>query len=330
MDQPRQTEQERLIELFHWIDTNDNKLISQEELTQFLSSHQGSRLSKRQHKILGKKVAKMKGTDFMNLENFETLLTSPSTRDTLWEKLVVILGDLTTPASRKLEVRTYTDAYTCCPPAIFLILISIVQTIVFAAFANNDKVASILEFYGPLRHQIYRYVSYIFVHKDVPHLTGNIIVQLFCVPCEVVDHWRVWVIYLAGACFGGLSFYIICPDGRLVGASAAVFALLAINMAELIMNWSEMPLRYFRLALYGSYILIHFIELGLTLNWNMLHTETAHIAGLICGILLGLIMVKNLKIEQYEIVIKGVCVILFSVLLCVLVVLNLYNLHTIS
>lgn len=79
---------------------------------------------------------------------------------------MVILGDLTTPASRKLEIRTYTDAYTCCPPALFLILISIVQIIVFAAFENSDKVASILEFHGPLRHEIYRYVSYIFVHNE--------------------------------------------------------------------------------------------------------------------------------------------------------------------
>lgn len=61
----------------------------------------------------------------------------------------------------------------------------------------------------------------------------------------MVDHWRVWVIYLAGACFGGLSFYIICPDGYLVGASAAVFALLAINIAELIMVRENVLMRLF-------------------------------------------------------------------------------------
>lgn len=91
-----------------------------------------------------------------------------------------------------------------------------------------------------------------------------------------------------------------------------------------------MPLRYFRLALYGSYILIHFGQFGLTRDLNMLNAETAHIAGLICGILLGLIMVKNLKIEKHEIVIKGICIILFSILLVVLVSLNLCNLNTIS
>lgn len=59
--------------------------------------------------------------------------------------------------------------------------------------------------------------------------------QLFCAPCEIVDHWRVWIIYLTGAGFGSAAYYIVCPNGHLVGASAAVFALLSINMAELIM-----------------------------------------------------------------------------------------------
>lgn len=97
---------------------------------------------------------------------FSFQLTSPSTRDSLWEKFVVVLGDLTTPASRKLEVRTYTDAYTCCPPALFLILISIVQIIVFALFEGDHNITASLEFYGPVKKQIYRYVSYIFVHSE--------------------------------------------------------------------------------------------------------------------------------------------------------------------
>lgn len=57
------------------IDANDNKLISQEELGQFLASDQAERLSQRQHKILGKKVDRMKKTDFMNLGDFETLVS---------------------------------------------------------------------------------------------------------------------------------------------------------------------------------------------------------------------------------------------------------------
>lgn len=57
------------------IDANDNKLISQEELSQFLTSSQARRLSQRQHKILGKKVVRMKNTDFMDLGDFETLVS---------------------------------------------------------------------------------------------------------------------------------------------------------------------------------------------------------------------------------------------------------------
>uniref|UniRef100_A0AC34FLX9 EF-hand domain-containing protein n=1 Tax=Panagrolaimus sp. ES5 TaxID=591445 RepID=A0AC34FLX9_9BILA len=333
-DNRPQTLLENLSELFHTIDSNGNELVTPSELEGFLTSDKSRRLSLRQHKTLFKTIQKMSPNELMDVEGFETVLTSPSTYDTLWKKTMVIIGDWTTPTSRKLEVRTYLDAHTCCPPAIFLILISIFQIFMFLKFNTSEKVNSMLHFSGPLRYpEIYRYITYIFVHDNVTHLTGNVIIQLFCIPCEIVDHWRVWIIYIVGAIFGSSTYYIVCPKGELIGASAAVFALLAINIAELIMNWHEMPLRLFRLTFYGSYILCHFIMVV----WSFTHTdgfraivsECAHVGGFLSGILLGLILVKNLKIEQHEIVIRFFCMLLFTLVCGALFGLNVYNLYKI-
>lgn len=92
-----------------------------------------------------------------------------------------------------------------------------------------------------------------------------------------------------------------------------------------------MPLRYFRLVFYGSYILIHLTMV----TWSFIHTdgfmaivsECAHFAGLVCGILLGLILVKNLKIEYHEIVIRCFCILLFTLVCVALLGLNYYDLY---
>lgn len=94
-----------------------------------------------------------------------------------------------------------------------------------------------------------------------------------------------------------------------------------------------MPLRYLRLALYGSYIIIHLTLAVFDIIENDIHeaivTEIAHIGGLTCGILLGLIMVKNLIIEKHEIIIKSICTILFIFISVILLCLNFYNLYDI-
>uniref|UniRef100_A0A7E4ZVW9 Rhomboid domain-containing protein n=1 Tax=Panagrellus redivivus TaxID=6233 RepID=A0A7E4ZVW9_PANRE len=330
------TPTEELSQLFHVIDVSNNELVTNKELNGLLRNDRPTRLSIRQKQVLSRQISRMSKDDYMDLTQFEDLLTSPSTKDTFWKKFVVIMGDLTTPADRKLKVRDYLAAYSCCPPAIFLFIISIIQVVIFALYGPSDEILNAFEFHGPWRHQIYRYFSYVFVHADLTHLTGNILMQLFCVPCEVVDHWRVWIIYVVGAVFGSSSYYILYPNGQLVGASAAVFSLLAINIAELIMNWSQMPLRHLRLVFYGSYILIHISEVSMRLiyasddSMAIIAPEVAHFAGFLGGILLGLIMVKNLKVEQHEIVIRTVCIIFFSLLVVALIGLNCFDFYEIA
>jgi membrane associated rhomboid family serine protease len=64
-------------------------------------------------------------------------------------------------------------------------------------------------------------------------------------PCEIVDHWRVWVLYITGAIWSAGFFYIFFPTGKLVGASGAIYAILATNIAEIIMVY-----HFFKLANY--------------------------------------------------------------------------------
>ncbi|XP_043571042.1 rhomboid-related protein 3 isoform X2 [Chiloscyllium plagiosum] len=120
---------------------------------------------------------------------------------------------------RGLDRKWYYDSYTCCPPPWFMITVTLLEIAVFIyyglvlekwvlqithpSYLNNPLV------YQPqLRRQIWRYLSYIFMHVGVEHLGFNVVLQLLVgVPLEMVHGaLRISFIYLAGVLAVSLEF----------------------------------------------------------------------------------------------------------------------------
>lgn len=66
---------------------------------------------------------------------------------------------------------------------------------------NTNGPAATLFIYNPYRrYEVWRFVTYMFVHVGVMHIMMNLIIQIFLgIALELVHHWwRVALVYLAG------------------------------------------------------------------------------------------------------------------------------------
>lgn len=147
----------------------------------------------------------------------------------------------------------YLERANCCPPPIFIILISIGELAVFIYYAvwKPQKQWVTLEdgiWNSPLtykperREEAWRFFSYMFVHAGVEHIVGNLFMQLLLgIPLELVHKgFEVGMVYLAGVLAGSLASSIFDPFSALVGASGGVYALLGGYFMNAVVNFREM------------------------------------------------------------------------------------------
>ena len=93
------------------------------------------------------------------------------------------------------------------------------------------------------------------------------------------------------------------PDALLVGASGGVYSLIFSHLANVILNWAEMRHAVIRLtvilifaaadtgnAIYYRYI----VKDGPRISY------AAHFAGAIVGVLVGVLVLRNLKLLKWE------------------------------
>ncbi|XP_038833239.1 rhomboid-related protein 2 isoform X2 [Salvelinus namaycush] len=105
----------------------------------------------------------------------------------------------------------YRERANCCPPPIFIILISIGELAVFIYYAvwkpqkqwvtlGEGIWNSPLSYKSDRREEAWRFVSYMFVHAGVEHILGNLVMQLLLgIPLELVHKgFEVGMVYMAG------------------------------------------------------------------------------------------------------------------------------------
>ncbi len=165
--------------------------------------------------------------------------------------------------------------YSCSPPPLFMLGVSLLQA---AIFAYNSAVmyAEIryIGLNGPVpycsrliydpdkREQVWRYLTYMFIHSGLFHATFNILIQLVLgIPLEMVHGegnkvfvvkiypifislpticvgwWRVMLVYLSGVLAGSLWTSVLRPNVFLSGASGGVYALITAHLGTVIMNF---------------------------------------------------------------------------------------------
>ena len=122
-------------------------------------------------------------------------------------------------------------------------------------------------------------------------------------PLELVHRWwRIMLIYLTGVLAGSLTVAVADPHVYLAGASGGVYALIAAHLANVIFNWREMEFPALRLI---GFLLVTGVDTGVAVYYRYtgqdnLVSYTAHIAGGVVGLLLGVVLLRNLSYETWE------------------------------
>ncbi|XP_064074347.1 rhomboid-related protein 2 isoform X1 [Vanessa tameamea] len=230
---------------------------------------------------------------------------------------------------------TYEEEYSCWPPAICMILISIIEIVLFCYDASHGKtdatgpIAQIFIYNPHKRQEAWRFLTYMLVHVGVVHLLVNLLVQLFLgVPLEMVHRWwRVMLVYLAGVAAGSLATSLTDPKVYLAGASGGVYALVAAHIATIIMNWAEMEFAIIQLLVF---LLLATVDIGTAVYdryWRHLQQNigyVAHLAGAVAGLLVGIGVLRNLEKRKWEKRLWWAAVVLYFSLMIIGVLANIF------
>ncbi|XP_036393790.1 rhomboid-related protein 2 [Megalops cyprinoides] len=206
----------------------------------------------------------------------------------------------------------YLERANCCPPPIFIILISLGELAVFIYYAvwkpqkqwvtlGEGIWNSPLSYKPDKREEAWRFLSYMFVHAGVQHILGNLVMQLVLgIPLELVHKgFEVGMVYLSGVLAGSLASSIFDPMNALVGASGGVYALMGGYFMNAIVNFREMIplLGVFRILLI---VAIVGVDMGFALYRRFLTQEAglkvsfvAHIGGIMAGMTVGYVFFSN-------------------------------------
>ncbi|XP_049536549.1 protein rhomboid-like [Anopheles darlingi] len=191
----------------------------------------------------------------------------------------------------------------CCPWAVpwSLLVVSALQIIVFTL--KNDNIYWALIFSPLKQHQIWRFVTYTFLHAGCVHLVLNIIIQLLVAfPLETEQgHRRVLLVYFTGVLAGGLGASVFEPT-LMVGASAGVYCLLMSHIPHIIMNFRALSYRYYRLLAVlvlcisdVLYSIRHCLTKG---NLQPRIGVAAHVSGALCGLVIGFVFFRPMEAPE--------------------------------
>lgn len=242
-------------------------------------------------------------------------------------------------SKRTLETRQYLEEYSCCPPPLFMPLASLAEVAVFIYYAVDMGVTigpngpcptySPLVYHPQRRYEAWRYISYALIHSGWVHLVNNLLVQVFFgILLEMVHRWwRVMIVYLSGVAAGALAHSIFTPTAFLAGASGGVYAVEYAHLGNLFMNWPEMERPWLQLFVL---LLLISLDFGYAI-WDTYFAlepsntgHMAHFGGAVAGVLVGVVVLRNLEKETWEKYCWWFSLVLFLVVITTGVMLNVF------
>jgi membrane associated rhomboid family serine protease len=147
-------------------------------------------------------------------------------------------------------------------------------------------------------------LSSLFVHANFTHWASNTMTTLLVgLPLEGLHGaWRAACIYLGSGLAGVFFFAAWREDGvRYVGASPAVYGLIASFGAHLALNWAEVPLRVYWLLVLCIYVGIDTTNAMESLDDpDNRVAHLSHLGGAIGGLFLALALLRNQVFLRWE------------------------------
>ncbi|KAL5292846.1 RHBDL3.2 family protein [Megaselia abdita] len=163
--------------------------------------------------------------------------------------------------------------------------------------------------YSPSRRQeVWRFLTYMLLHANWFHLGFNVFVQIVVgAPLELVHgSIRIACIYLAGVVAGSLGTSVVDSEVFLVGASGGVYALLAANLADIMINFSTVKfvtLKLLAILLFSSFDFAYAVYSNYCVASESSSTTIsyiAHLTGALAGLTIGLSVLKNFEEVEVE------------------------------
>ncbi|XP_054155347.1 rhomboid-related protein 2-like [Oppia nitens] len=242
-------------------------------------------------------------------------------------------------SQRRSIIRRYLEDYNCMPPPLFLLVISVLEVSVFIYYCVDMGSISAIGpvpwkstlIYDPCKRQeAWRFITYMLIHAGFVHIFFNIVVQLILgIPLEMVHKWwRVGTVYLAGVAAGSLGANISDPFSYLAGASGGVYALISAHLASVVINWSEMEFNWLRLA---GLVLFGGTDIGVAIYGRYTDdtqnrtSYAAHLAGAVAGFLVGINVLRNLRVRRWETILGWFALVIYIMLMGFAIIYNIVN-----
>jgi rhomboid protease GluP len=182
---------------------------------------------------------------------------------------------------------------------------------------SSEFLLNIGAMYGPavvLNGEIWRLFTAMFLHGGLEHVAMNMLSLWFV--GRVVENWfdkvSYLIIYLVSGVMGGLVSIYIHPVTVGIGASGAIFGIFGAMAGAVIVHKDMMGEQFKNfIQQFGFILLLNFIIGVVFESVDM----SAHIAGLVAGMVGGAVVAKNRNgIWLYLVIAMGVMVTIYSYL----------------
>uniref|UniRef100_A0A7E4W885 EF-hand domain-containing protein n=1 Tax=Panagrellus redivivus TaxID=6233 RepID=A0A7E4W885_PANRE len=329
---------ESWLAIFRAFDTNNDGRIPAEDLIRAMDTHYAQFRLTHEEAVQFTAEVDSNQDNIIDFKEFSMLMCK--IRKLHLKRTVLYMGNAVMPRNKQEETTNYLLEYSCFPPPIFIITISILEVFFYLYDALSSGYGlhpnAPAPTWSPLilnphhREWVWTYFTYIFVHVGYAHLLANLLVQVVLgISLELVHKGlRIGGLYLGGALMGALLFWVFDPKVYLAGASGGVYALMTAHIADVLMNWSEMPFRWIRLGVFALMVGVDFGHAFYSRFFGEAATKvavTSHIGGAIAGFLLGIVLLRNLSKHKWETYIWYVALVVYILLTLILICLILAN-----
>ena len=169
----------------------------------------------------------------------------------------------------------------------------------------------------------WKLVTLVFAHADSAHLLGNVIVTVSLVMAFEIAHGtlRTLAIFWIGGLVGSIA-QVLLWDPRyksLVGSSAAVFSVLGACLAHLVANLQETPLWPVWVLVASITVVVEILTMIVDPLAHVAYE--AHVFGAAYGAILGLAIVRNVRVWPWERWVARTSLLVATVAACIAVVL---------